>query len=310
MFEATSVTPEGRITPWDLGIWSDSHIDSFMPIAEFITYQGATPGLQLAHAGRKASHDRPWSGNRPLGHDEGGWQVMGPSTLAYDTNEQVPHELSIDEIHQIKDAFCSAAARAVKSGIKVIELHFAHGYLVFEFLSPLSNHRTDMYGGSFNNRIRLPLEIVDIVRDSIPESTPLLVRVSSTEYMDKGWDVEDSIALSTLLREHGVDLIDCSSGGNSPSQGIKFFPGYQVSFASQIRSGANVLTGAVGLITEPYQAEEILTREQADVILIGREVLRNPYWPLYAQQTLDSNSQWSNQYLRATEKRPIPATSR
>ena len=235
---------------------------------------------------------------------------MGPSALPYSSNEPIPHELSIDEIHGIKDAFGLAAARAMKSGIKVIELHFAHGYLAFEFLSPLSNRRSDMYGGSFNNRTRFPLEIVDTVRDAIPESTPLFVRLSSTEYMNKGWNVDDSISFSILLREHGVDLIDCSSGGNSPSQQVELFPGYQVPFASQIRSGASVLTGAVGLITEPYQAEEILTEEQADVILIGRELLRNPYWPLYAQQTLDSNSPWSNQYLRALEKSPNLVTGR
>jgi 2,4-dienoyl-CoA reductase-like NADH-dependent reductase (Old Yellow Enzyme family) len=227
---------------------------------------------------------------------------MGPSALPYNSNEPIPHELSVDEMHHIKDAFGLASIRAIQSGIKVIELHFGHGYLACEFLSPLSNHRPDLYGGSFENRVRFPLEIVDAVRDSIPESTPLFVRLSSTEYMDRGWDVDDSIWFSMLLREHGVDLIDCSSGGNSPSQQVKLFPGYQVPFASQIRSSAGVLTGAVGLITEPHQAEAILAEEQADVILIGRELLRNPYWPLYAQQTLDVNSLWSNQYLRAVEK--------
>ena len=301
MFEATAVTPEGRISPWDLGIWSDSHISSYLPIAEFIASQGATPGIQLAHAGRKASHDRPWSGGKPLSENEGGWQVVGPSPIPFNTEDPTPHELTIEEIHQIKDAFGSAAKRAVESSIKVVELHFAHGYLGFEFLSPLSNQRTDMYGGSFENRTRFPLEIVDRVRDSIPDSMPLFVRISSTEYMDEGWGIEDSVLLSSQLRERGVDLIDCSSGGNSPSQQVKFFPGYQVQFAAKIRSGANVLTGAVGLITEPHQAEEILLEGQADVILMGRELLRNPYWPLYAQQILDEDSTWANQYLRAAQ---------
>ena len=301
MFEATAVTPEGRISPWDLGIWSDSHISSYLPIAEFIASQGATHGIQLAHAGRKASHDRPWSGGKPLSENEGGWQVVGPSPIPFNTEDPTPHELTIEEIHQIKDAFGSAAKRAVESSIKVVELHFAHGYLGFEFLSPLSNQRTDMYGGSFENRTRFPLEIVDRVRDSIPDSMPLFVRISSTEYMDEGWGIEDSVLLSSQLRERGVDLIDCSSGGNSPSQQVKFFPGYQVQFAAKIRSGANVLTGAVGLITEPHQAEEIPLEGQADVILMGRELLRNPYWPLYAQQILDEDSTWANQYLRAAQ---------
>lgn len=304
MFEATSVTPEGRITPWDLGIWSDSHINSYIPISEFITSQGATPAMQLAHAGRKASHDRPWSSSRPLGDDEGGWQVVGPSPLPFNTNEPTPRELTIEEIHQIRDAFGSAAERAVKAGIKVIELHLAHGYLGFEFLSPLSNQRTDMYGGSFDNRTRFPLEIVDAVRSSIPDSMPLFVRISSTEYMDEGWGIEDSVLFATQLKEHGVDLIDCSSGGNSPAQQVKPFPGYQVPFAAQIRSGADVLTGAVGLITDPHQSEDILLEEQADVILMGRELLRNPYWPLSAQQTLESEPTWANQYLRAAPPKP------
>ena len=235
---------------------------------------------------------------------------MGPSPLPYNTNEPTPHELTVEEIHQLKDAFSSAAKRAVESNIRVIELHFAHGYLGFEFLSPLSNQRTDMYGGSFENRTRFPLEIVDKVRDSIPDSMPLFARISSTEYMDEGWGIEDSVLLSILLNEHGVDLIDCSSGGNSPSQQVKLFPGYQVPFAAQIRSGANVLTGAVGLITEPHQAEEILLEEQADVILMGREFLRSPYLPLYAQQTLDEDSTWANQYLRAAQNQPSTADRR
>ena len=303
MFEATAVTPEGRISPWDLGIWSDSHINSYSPIAEFIASQGATPAIQLAHAGRKASHNKPWAGSKPLGKDEGGWQVVGPSPVPYNTNEPVPHELTVEEISKIKDDFAEAAKRSVESGIKAIELHFAHGYLAFEFLSPLSNQRTDMYGGSFENRTRFPLEVAAKVRDSIPNSMPLFVRISSTEYMDQGWGIEDSVLFARQLGEHGVDLIDCSSGGNSHLQKINLFPGYQVPFATQIRSGADILTGAVGLITNPHQAEEILLDGQADVILMGREMLRDPYWPIHAQQILDSDSVWANQYLRAAENR-------
>lgn len=308
MFEATAVTPEGRISPWDLGIWDDTHIDSFESIAKFIDSQGSVPAIQLAHAGRKASHEKPWSGGAPISVADGGWQVIGPSPIPYNDQEPIPHELSADEIKNIANSFGSAADRSIQAGIKVIELHFAHGYLASEFLSPLSNQRSDMYGGGFDNRIRFPIQIVDTVRKSIPESVPLFVRISSTEYMEHGWDIEDSVIFAGLLKEHGVDLIDCSSGGNSPLQKLTPYPGYQVQFAEQIKSGANVLTGAVGLITKPQQAEDILVNNQADVILMGREFLRAPYWPMYAQQELESGADWVHQYSRAKESLPADSS--
>jgi 2,4-dienoyl-CoA reductase-like NADH-dependent reductase (Old Yellow Enzyme family) len=300
MFEATAVSPEGRITPRDLGLWSDDQIDAFSIIANFIQSHGAVPAIQLAHAGRKASHNVPWKGNATLTTDEDGWEVVAPSSIPYDKNSLIPHELTIEEIHNITKYFADSAVRAITANLKIIELHFAHGYLVCEFLSPLTNKRSDIYGGSFENRIRLPLEIVDAVRNSIPSSIPLFVRLSSTEYMDMGWTIEDSVLLAGELKDHGVDLIDCSTGGNSPDQKIKPHPGYQVQFSDQIRAGANMKTGAVGLITEPSQANDILENGQADVIFMGRELLRNPYWPLYAEHYLDKSvDSWQKQYLRA-----------
>jgi len=299
MFEATAVTPVGRITPWDLGIWEDGHIPVYSEIAAFIQSQDCVPGIQLAHAGRKASHDKPWLGGKPLDVDDGGWQVQGPSPLPFDENEPMPEELSVSDINRLVEAFGLAARRAVQAGIKVIELHFAHGYLVFEFMSPLSNCRSDDYGGSFANRVRFPIQIVDRIRELIPETVPLFVRISSSEYMDGGWDVEDSVALCNILKEHGVDLVDCSSGGNSPAQRLVPYPGYQVPFAHQIRSRCNILTGAVGLITEPLQAEEIIEQGAADVVFLGRELLRSPYWPIHARRAIEPATSWVNQYHRA-----------
>ncbi|MQF69512.1 NADH:flavin oxidoreductase/NADH oxidase [SAR202 cluster bacterium AD-804-J14_MRT_500m] len=300
MFEATAVTPEGRISPQDLGIWSDDHVEQFAKISDFITEQRATPAIQLAHAGRKASHDIPWAGGAALTDQQSGWQISAPSPLPYDESWPAPQELTIPAIHAITKSFASAARRSVEANIKVIELHFAHGYLLSEFHSPISNHRTDLYGGSFENRTRFSIEIVDAIRDVIPESLPLFVRLSSTEYVNGGWDIEDSVMLSKELKSHGVDLIDCSSGGNSPDQQMTVYPGYQVQFAHQIRKSSDIMTGAVGLITDPHQAEDILNKEQADVIFLGRELLRNPYWPLQAQQALDSSSTlWKDQYSRA-----------
>ena len=231
--------------------------------------------------------------------ENGGWPVVGPSAVPYDKDEPTPIELSEEDIRDLVKSFRVAAERSIESGIKVIELHFAHGYLGCEFLSPLSNQRKDMYGGSFENRARFPLEIVDAVRDSIPESMPLFVRISSTEYVEDGWNVEDSIAFAKQLKEHGVDLIDCSSGGNSPAQQIELSPGYQVPFAQRIRTEANIPTGAVGLITDAKQAEQILIEGKADAVLLARELLRNPYWPLYAEKELDSSAVWASQYARA-----------
>ena len=303
MFEATAVTPEGRITPQDLGLWSDEHIPAYAEIAAFIAEHGAVPAIQLAHAGRKASHDVPWAGGKTLDSNEGGWEAAAPSPQAYDDASPIPNQLSIDDIQSTVDAFAAAARRAMEANIKIIELHFAHGYLVCEFLSPLSNQRTDMYGGSFENRMRFPLQIIEAVREEIPGSMPLFVRISSTEYMDEGWSIEDSVLFSTELKRSGVDLVDCSSGGNSSSQKMSIFPGYQVPFAEQIRVGADIKTGAVGLITDAQQAEDILQNEQADVILMGRELLRNPYWPLFAEQTLDRHqAEWQDQYARAAPR--------
>jgi len=300
MVEATAVVPEGRITPKDLGIWSDEHIASFARIAKFISEQGATPGIQLAHAGRKASHDVPWAGNKVLSDGYGGWAISGPSPLPFDTEWPIPYQLTIEDMNCLAKAFGDAAGRAVQAGIEVIELHFAHGYLLCEFLSPLSNQRSDLYGGSFENRIRFPIQIVDEVRRAMPENMPLFVRLSCSEYMDQGWDIGDSVLFAKELKLHGVDLIDCSSGGNSPYQQLQTYPGYQVPFAKQIRSGSEILTGAVGLITDPKQAEEILISGHADVIFLGREFLRTPYWPLYAEKILDSkNELWKDQYARA-----------
>ena len=303
MFEATAVTPEGRITPKDLGLWSDEHIPAYSKIAEFITNYGATPAIQLAHAGRKASHDVPWAGGHSIDLHDGGWEIVAPSPQAYDDESPTRSQLSGDEIQFIVDSFAAAARRAVEAQIKVIELHFAHGYLVCEFLSPLSNQRNDIYGGSFENRMRFPLQINEAVRAEIPESMPLFVRISSTEYVEGGWSIEDSVLFATELKNAGVDLIDCSSGGNSAAQKMTPVPGYQVSFAEQIRHGADIRTGAVGLITAPQQAEDILLNDQADVILMGRELLRNPYWPLSAEQMLEGRpAKWQDQYARAVSR--------
>lgn len=300
MAEASAVSPEGRISPQDLGIWSDEHASALEPITSFISSQGATPSIQLAHAGRKASHKRPWEGGDVLKKDDGGWNIVGPSPLEYDEGWVVPDELSIEDIDSIVSDFSAAALRSVQAGFKVLELHLAHGYLACEFMSPLSNNRKDIYGGSLENRCRLPLDIVAGVRKVIPESVPLLARISATEYMSDGWSLNDSIELSGWLKNEGVDMIDCSSGGNSPTQDLDPFPGYQVPFSAAIKREVDILTGAVGLITDASQAEQTLRNGDADVILLGRELLRNPYWALNAQVELDdSDSVWPSQYVRA-----------
>ena len=301
MAEATAVSPEGRISPWDLGIWNDEQCAAFGRTVDFISAQCATPAIQLAHAGRKASHDRPWTGGEALGKEEGGWEIVAPSPIPYDDESTLPTELSPQDINGLVDAFATASRRSVEAGFRVIELHFAHGYLVSEFLSPLSNVREDDYGGTFDNRCRFPLDVVSSVRKVIPEAVPLIVRLSATEYVEGGWDIDSTLRLSHRLRDLGVDMIDCSSGGNSRHQNMNPYPEYQVPFASRIRKEAGILTGAVGLITRPMQAEEILRRGDADVVLLGRELLRNPYWAMTAQKELDGEtSLWPNQYLRAT----------
>jgi 2,4-dienoyl-CoA reductase-like NADH-dependent reductase (Old Yellow Enzyme family) len=298
--EATAVTPEGRITPDDLGIWKDEHVEFLQRITSFISSHGAVPGIQLAHAGRKASHTSPWKGAAPLAVTEpGGWQTVGPSALPFSAASPVPHELSPEEIKQVITGFKSAARRALQAGFKVVEIHAAHGYLLHSFYSPLSNHRTDSYGGSFENRVRLLLEVTDAIREVWPEEWPLFVRISATDWTEGGWTLDDSIKLVQELKQRGVDVIDCSTGGNSPDASIPAGPGYQVPFAEAIRQASGMPTGAVGIITTAIQAEEILRNGQADLILMARELLRNPYFPLRAALELGDEVNWPDQYLRA-----------
>ena len=303
MVEATSVRPDGRITPWDLGIWDDSHVASMGPVVDAIEGNGSVPAIQLAHAGRKASHDKPWEGSNQLNSGTGGWDSIAPSPIAFQEDWNIPREMTLEDIGQVVSDFANSAKLAVNAGMKVIELHMAHGYLGCEFLSPLSNQRTDDYGGSLENRTRFPREVARAVRNAIPDSMPLLVRVSATEYMDSGWDVDECVEFSRWLKGDGVDLIDCSSGGNSSTQKLTPYPGYQVQFSARIRSEAEVTTGAVGLITEAAQAEKILDDGDADVILLARELLRNPYWPIHAQTELDGEAEWPDQYKRVAELR-------
>jgi 2,4-dienoyl-CoA reductase-like NADH-dependent reductase (Old Yellow Enzyme family) len=300
--EATAVTPEGRITPGDLGLWSDDHIAGLARIAGFIHDQGAVAGIQLAHAGRKASCARPWEGSKQLDESHGGWQTVAPSAMPFLPVERLPVALDSDGIKNTVASFRSAAVRARKAGFRVAEIHSAHGYLLHEFLSPLTNRRTDGYGGSFSNRIRLLTEVTDAVRAVWPEDRPLFVRISSTDWITGGWTVDDSVRLAEILRDHGVDLVDCSSGGAVNDAVIPFGPGYQVPFAQAIRR-TGIATGAVGLITTAGQAETILKEEKADLILMGRELLRNPYFPLLAARELQADVSWPVQYLRAAPGR-------
>jgi 2,4-dienoyl-CoA reductase-like NADH-dependent reductase (Old Yellow Enzyme family) len=301
--EATAVVPEGRISPQDLGIWSDDHIPALRRIVTFIHEQGSVAGMQLAHAGRKASTRRPWEASGTVPESEGGWtNVMAPSVISFAENYPMPQALTLDGIQEIIAAFASAARRACDAGFRVIEIHAAHGYLIHEFLSPLSNHRDDAYGGSFDNRTRLIREIVGAVRSSWPKGLPLFVRISATDWVDGGWDLEQSIQLARALKQLGVDLIDCSSGGTVPHAVIPAVPGYQIPFAQQIREEAQILTGAVGLITSSVQGEQIIATGEADAILIAREFLRDPYWPLRAARELNQSISWPVQYLRAAPK--------
>jgi 2,4-dienoyl-CoA reductase-like NADH-dependent reductase (Old Yellow Enzyme family) len=301
--EATAVLPEGRISPQDLGIWKDEHVDPLKRIVSFIHEQGSVAGMQLAHAGRKASTQRPWEGDGVVPETEGGWQnVMAPSAIPFADNYPTPQALTVDGIRQVVRAFADAARRACDAGFRVIEIHAAHGYLIHEFLSPLSNHRDDTYGGSFENRTRLIREIVAAVRSSWPKGAPLFVRISATDWVEGGWDLKQSIELARSLKQLGVDLIDCSSGGTVPHAKIPAGPGYQTTFAQRIRHEAEILTGAVGMITSPVQAEQIIGTGQADAILIAREFLRDPYWPLRAATELGQSISWPVQYLRAAPR--------
>jgi 2,4-dienoyl-CoA reductase-like NADH-dependent reductase (Old Yellow Enzyme family) len=303
--EASAVAPDGRINPHDLGIWHDAHVDGLARLARFVHAQGAACGVQLAHAGRKASTTRPWEGIVAVPPEAGGWQPVGPTAAAFSDAYPTPRALRIDELPSVVDAFRRAAQRAVRAGFDVAEIHAAHGYLLHEFMSPLVNTRTDAYGGSFDNRIRLPLEVVAAVRAVWPESLPLFVRISSTDWVEGGWDLDQSAALAIRLREAGVDLVDCSSGGAVPHAQIPLAPGYQVPFAERIRRDAGIATGAVGLITDPAQADAIVRHGQADCVLIARELLRDPYWPLHAAQALGEPGAWPAQYLRAAPREAV-----
>ncbi len=296
--EATAISPEGRITPGDVGIWKNDHITGLRRITDFIHAHGAVTGIQLAHAGRKASCAVPWEGGKQLHEEQGGWQTLAPSSLPFNADDRIPQSLDETGIRSIIVKFKDAAQRALEAGFKVAEIHSAHGYLLFEFLSPLTNQRTDQYGGSFENRTRLLLQVTDAVRSVWPDENPLFVRVSSTDWSEGGWTVEETVKLAVLLKEHGVDLIDCSSGGNLPIAQIPFSAGYQVQFSEAVRK-TGVFTGAVGLITSAIQAEAILQEDKADLILFGREMLRNPYFALMAARELDVETDWPAQYLRA-----------
>jgi 2,4-dienoyl-CoA reductase-like NADH-dependent reductase (Old Yellow Enzyme family) len=301
--EATAVLPEGRISPQDLGIWSDDHIKTLSRIVTFIHDQGSVAGMQLAHAGRKASTYRPWESQGAVSESEGGWKnVVAPSAIPFADNYPMPQALTVDGIQEIIGAFAHAARRACEAGFRVIEIHGAHGYLIHEFLSPLSNHRDDAYGRSFENRTRFIREIVTAVRTSWPKGAPLFVRISATDWVEGGWDLQQSIELARGLKQLGVDLIDCSSGGSVPHAKIPAGPGYQTPFAQQIREKAEILTGAVGMITSPVQAEQIIATGEADAILIAREFLRDPYWPLRAAKELGQSISWPVQYLRAAPR--------
>jgi 2,4-dienoyl-CoA reductase-like NADH-dependent reductase (Old Yellow Enzyme family) len=299
MAEASGIVPEGRITPACLGIWSDAHARAFAPIVGFLKANGAVPGIQLAHAGRKASTDLPWKGGKPLAAGQGAWQTVAPSAIPVGPGYPVPRALTGVEIDRVVSQFVDAARRALAAGFEVVELHMAHGYLLHEFLSPLSNHRTDEYGGSLENRVRLPVRVARAVREFWPAERPVFARISASDWMPGGWDLPQSIELARRLKDAGIDLIDCSSGGLVPDARIPAGPGYQTPFATAIRREAGIATGAVGLITNAVQAEQIIATGLADVVLLARELLRNPYWPLHAARQLGADIPWPNQYLRA-----------
>ena len=305
--EAAAVSREGRITPNDLGIWQDAHAEALSRVARFVSSQGAIPAIQLAHSGRKGSTRRPWDAKGPTGSvapalspEEGGWTPMAPSAIAFAEGYPTPAALDGAGIRQVVESFKLAASRAHAAGFKVAEIHSAHGYLLHEFLSPVSNKRDDRYGGPFENRARLLLEVASAIRSVWPESLPLFVRVSATDWaQEDGWDLEQTVALAKLLKPIGVDLIDCSSGGMVPAAKMPLGPSYQVPFAEAVKKGANIATGAVGLITEPRQADEIVASGKADLVLLGRELLRDPRWPMRAARELGVEISWPPQYERA-----------
>ena len=300
--EATAIDPAGRITPYDVGIWDERHIEPLRRVTNIIQSQGAVPGIQIAHAGRKACVGKPWGEERgrPITNsDSRWWKVVGPSAIAYTPDHQVPHELTVADIHGLQRAFMIAARRAYEAGFEWLEIHAAHGYLIHEFYSPYSNQRTDEYGGSFENRVRFLLETVDKVQSVWPEELSLTVRVSGTDWVEDGWLVEDSVALAKLLKKSGVDLIDCSSGGNVADVSLPFGPGYQVPISETIRKEAKIATSTVGLIKTPQQADSIIREERADLVLLGREFLRDAYWPLHAAKELGVDMDVPPQYMKA-----------
>ncbi|MCX5269388.1 NADH:flavin oxidoreductase/NADH oxidase [Streptomyces sp. NBC_00199] len=309
MAEATAVQPDGRISPWDLGLWNDRQQEAFARITEAIKAHGAVPAIQLAHAGRKASVDKPWLSDRYLSEAEGGWQSFAPSAIAYD-GLAVPHELAVEEIQQLVRDFADSARRALAAGFQVVEVHGAHGYLINSFLSPASNHRTDAYGGSFENRIRFALEVVDAVRAVWPEDLPVFFRTSATDWLTEnpedereGWTGDDTVRLAKDIQARGVDLLDVSTGGMVRDAKIVAGPNYQVPFATQTRQATGIPTAAVGIITEPQQAEDIITKGKADAVFLGRELLRNPYWPQHAALALDAEPRWPDQYAYVVKRR-------
>lgn len=306
--EATAVTPEGRISPQDLGIWKDQQVEPLARIVRFVHHQGAHAGMQLAHAGRKASTHRPWEGSGAVPESAGGWpRVLAPSPLAFAPHYPQPEAMDAGEIADVVQAFAAAARRAGAAGFRLLEVHAAHGYLLHQFLSPLSNQRDDRYGGSFENRTRLVREVIGAVREVWPQELPLLVRISATDWMEGGWDLEQSVELARALKALGVDLVDCSSGGLVPNAKVPLGPGYQTPFAQRIRRDVGIATGAVGLITEPVQAEQVIRSGQADLVILAREMLRDPYWPLRAARELKHPVGWPVQYLRAA---PAGSTGR
>jgi 2,4-dienoyl-CoA reductase-like NADH-dependent reductase (Old Yellow Enzyme family) len=298
--EATAVSPEGRISPYDLGIWNDTQVEAFRRITRFLASQGTVAGIQLAHAGRRASTDKPWNGGGPVGPENGGWEVVGPSPVPFAEGHLMPVELSVDGIKEIVGQFAAAARRALEAGFQVAEVHGAHGYLVGQFLSPHSNHRVDEYGGSYENRVRFALEVVDAVRAVWPDDLPVFFRISATDWLEEGgWTADDTVRLADELLAHGVDLLDVSSGGNAAGVRIPLRPGYQVPFAARVKAETALPAAAVGLITEPDQAEKILANGEADAILLARELLRNPSWARRAAAELGGTVHTPQQYLRA-----------
>ncbi|GIJ42976.1 NADH:flavin oxidoreductase/NADH oxidase [Micromonospora andamanensis] len=301
LVEATAVSPEGRISPADLGLWNERQEKELARITEFLSDQGTVPAIQLAHAGRKASTDRPWRGGGPVDRVNGGWQPLAPSPVPFTEGHPMPDELTTTEIRRIVDDFATAAQRALRAGFQVVEVHGAHGYLIGQFLSPHSNHRTDGYGGTFENRIRFPLEVVDAVRAAWPDDLPVFFRISATDWLpeDRGWTLDDTVRFAKELLARGVDLLDTSSGGNAANAKVHTGPGYQVPFAARVRAETDLPVAAVGEITDPHQAATILATGQADAVLLGRELLRNPYWPHQAAHTLGVPARWPDQYRRA-----------